>query len=341
MSTTYPDELKIRWYKQKYYLDQGFLKPIIGGRRDEYNPFDLYKQGNRAFDSLHFKFADLNLKDDTAIESFYSRYGPLGFFNREILKVVSYNPSLTHLFKLPNSSPVAGVHRFSDELIPMDDLIDKFHIPTSKLPIPNENDVVMPISEISSFDTWESVDEFKRECASFKMIVDFRHAVAKQNYPLIRKILLENCSNPDEIRSYDNGQLLANANFFIIAYVNTELDNMVSPCLDFDQSSLGISKNITWRCNSLLTALYMMLFVDITRGASTCRCSNEKCRRRFEPVKPGTKYCCPSCQTTAKTRRSRKKSEVVSLWSQGKSPEEISNIINIDINQIKQWIEVN
>lgn len=304
MSTTHADTIKGRWHRRKFYIDRGFIKPVPGWRVDDYNPFDFYRPGER--DNLHYIFASLDLGDEAAIEGFCSRFGLLGFFNRKILKIVSDNPSRAHRFNLPGNSPYAGVQKTSRELMSMDELIETFHIPEEKFPKPKEeDDVVIPNPRITVLDTWESVKDFQEECTTFRWIMDLQDAISEKDIPKIRELFHNR--KYGEVDKDDDTSVLLSATVAVMWAVNGELENMVSPSLAFDDSSSGISKNITWRCDSLLTSLYMMIFLDITRGVLTKRCEFEKCRRYFEASGPEVKYCTPSCQTRAKTKRYRDK----------------------------------
>lgn len=313
MSTTHADIIKGRWYRQKYYIDRGFIKPAPGWKVDDYNPFDFYRRGERERDNLHHIFASLDVDDDAAIEGFCSRFGLLGLFNREILKVVSYSPVMAHLFKLPENSPYIGVQRFLDVLMPMDELMDTFHIPEEKFLLPKQDDLVMPDTRITVLDTWESVKDFKRECITFRWIIDLQNAITDKDIPKIRELFRNSDSRVYQAAAgeHDDTRILLGATGAVMWAVNGELENMVSPLLTFDDASNGISKNITWRCDSLLTSLYMMIFLDITRGVLTKRCEFEKCRRYFEASGPEVKYCTPSCQTRAKTKRYRDKQKEI------------------------------
>jgi hypothetical protein len=308
MSNTHADILQGRWYRKKYYIDDGFIKPVPGARVEPYNIFDFYLPGNRQRDSIHQIFASVDLNDDKAITGFYTRFGPLGLYNREIIKIVAFPPNLRHIYRMPESSPVAGVQRDINELMPMDMLMGKYHIPRDVFPIPIEGDLVLPDKKVATLDTWEPVDKFREECIRFRWILELRNAIADKNIMEIKE-LLESSNNQlyrNAVKGKDDNGLLYIATGAVMWAVNGEMENRVTPLLMFDERD-GISKKISWRCDSLLTALYTMIFLDITRGVLTRRCENEKCTKFFEAGNPKVRFCSTSCQSAVKTQRYRDK----------------------------------
>ncbi len=309
MSTTHADVLRGTWYRQKYYIEDGFIKPY-GGNIEAYNPFDFYKEGNREWNNLHHAFARIDLENEQEIEGFCSKFGLLGLFNREISKVVSYRHG--------NDLYYAGVPRRSDELMPMDKLISKFHIDRERFSGPKETMdkdgyTLLQDNRITALDTWELVGDFKRECRRFKWIIDIQAAVADNDIFKIKELLKESDSPVYHDLAKETGKrVLLVANGVIMWHINQELENMVSPLLTFDDKSNRISKSVMWRCESLLTSLYTMLFLDITRGALTRRCKKADCGRFFEAANASVKYCDSSCQVADKTKRYRDKKKTAS-----------------------------
>ncbi|MHB1406708.1 MAG: hypothetical protein ACYCV0_14105 [Desulfitobacteriaceae bacterium] len=310
MSTTHADKLKSSWFRQKYYIDGGYIKPFTGQTPQRYNPLDFYKPstpGHRSTDSLHHKFANLDLSKESEIEGFYTNYGPLGLFERDIINVVAFQPDLQNIYRMPDISPVAGVQRFSNELVPLDELINRYHIPEDKLPIPKPGDLVMPITEITALDTLERLEDFKAEVLRYRRTLDLRYSLADKDTGKLRDILVQDRhpSTRKNVLEMNETELLITASGLVLWEVNGAMENRVHPRLTFNSSGYEISKEITWDCDSLLTALYVMIFLDISRGALTRRCL--KCNQYFEPEpsRPNTKYCSPSHQAAAKTQRLR------------------------------------
>lgn len=304
MSTTHPDNLKSSWFKQKYYIDGGYLKPAPGQTPTRYNPMSLYKPSTtdqRVTSSLHHLFANIDSSNESEIEKFYTTYGPLGLFEEDIVNLVAFSPDLEHIYPMPKESPIAGVQRFSNELMPISDLQRRYHIPEDKLPFAFKGESFIPSTEVSSRDTWESLEDFRKELVKFRRIVNLRIALADKDIKQI-KILFSDRKLQDDLT---DKELLLITSGQILWDINSAMENRVYPILDFDDVGYGISKSITWQCDSLLTALYAMVFLDISRGALMKRCG--KCGVYFESMRPNTKYCSPSCQASAKSQRFRNK----------------------------------
>lgn len=298
---------KANWYRQKYYIDKGYLKPAPEAVVGEYNPFDFYRTGNRIKDNLHHLFAGVDLSDEKEIVAFYSKYGPLGLYNRDILKIVAFPPYQSHLYPMPEKSPVAGVQRFTGELIPLPEIVAKYNIPMGKLPVPPKGDLVISEARPTILDTWESVKDFKYECERFKWVMELQSFIPGKDLPSIRRLFEESSNEAfwKVAKEKDETKILLTATGFVLWTINQELVYRAYPYLTFDESSTGISKDIFWQCESLLTAMYAMLLKDITRGVLSRKC--EKCSQFFEAKNPDIKFCSISCQTSAKTKRFREK----------------------------------
>lgn len=65
----------------------------------------------------------------------------------------------------------------------------------------------------------------------------------------------------------------------------------------------------SWEYDSLLSAMYLMLFLDFLQGRKIRKCGNSLCGRFFKANRDDQKYCSPECQNRAKVRRSKKKAK--------------------------------
>lgn len=337
------DYPKARLYRrQNYYIENGFVIPISESQKESYNPFNEYgKEGKRYNKSPHHVFASIDINNKEEIEWFYYNYGPLGLYKKEIRCLANYDPSFSHIFKLPDDSPVVGVQRFSSMLVPMNELVEEWHIPISKLPIPDTNGDYIPVDEVTPNDTWEKHDDFIDECLKFKWIMDLKEAYDKKEIERIKELLKSKPLSYD-IEQADAKRIMFSASSYIVYTINSEIEHMVTPLLNWDDNGYGISKNITWRCENLLSSLYMMILLDITRGAYTFKCP--KCNKWFDAQRLETTYCSPSCQTSSKEERKRenielkKKDEVLKLLSEGKSISEVSSLLKVRKKTINEWI---
>jgi hypothetical protein len=74
------------------------------------------------------------------------------------------------------------------------------------------------------------------------------------------------------------------------------------------KATLGEHGNLTrdWRCNTLLQAMYVMLFLDLTGGAKIRGCASHDCSNHFRVgPQPGSKYCSKAHARRAATRMQR------------------------------------
>jgi hypothetical protein len=61
-----------------------------------------------------------------------------------------------------------------------------------------------------------------------------------------------------------------------------------------------------WRCGSLLEAMGVMLFLDLTGGNTIKRCQSRGCLNYYRVgSQPQSKYCSDQCATRASTRLGR------------------------------------
>lgn len=78
-----------------------------------------------------------------------------------------------------------------------------------------------------------------------------------------------------------------------------------------------------WYCKNLLSAMYTMFFLDVTKGIDVRTCANETCLKPFVPSDPRKIYCSPECLTTQRQRNYRKR----------KKDKDKSHIDNKGVNQ--------
>jgi hypothetical protein len=125
----------------------------------------------------------------------------------------------------------------------------------------------------------------------------------------------------------------------LTGYLNNEIAEGANLKMVFDPVSFAISKEIQWKCESLLGALYIMFINDIANGMKIRRCIN--CGKYYRGGRPEMKYCGTSCQNRAKTKRYQEQIKAVqNMYSHGKSVEEIARELKKDVKQIKKWTEM-
>jgi hypothetical protein len=60
-----------------------------------------------------------------------------------------------------------------------------------------------------------------------------------------------------------------------------------------------------WHCNTLLEAMYLMVYLNLKGGAKLQECASHDCYEYFRPGPQETIYCSPEHQSRATTRRLR------------------------------------
>lgn len=81
--------LAARWWKQRYFVEDGLIRPVVGSKREMYDPLEAYFQRHlwRINPPLHLALARLNPLDDEQVERFCSTWGLLGLFQHPLLQV--------------------------------------------------------------------------------------------------------------------------------------------------------------------------------------------------------------------------------------------------------------
>lgn len=315
------DEFKMEWYKSGedgrplYFIAKGYIRTLPDRNVVLYNPLELYKENpiDRHSDNLHHVFANINLLNNKAIAEFYNKYGPLGLYEREVFNIVSFPPHLSHLYPMPSKrvgeswidSPIAGVKWNSNELMPLRDLQKKYHISNDKLILPNPGDKILKTINITALDTWESLKEFKEMCKNFKALMALIVLLFKKETDIknIKTILSDDLLI--NIADFNDKEVLHYASHYVRREIAMNIENRVSPSLEIDDTGYRLSNKIIWKCDSLLTCMYLMAYCDITRGANLKRCEREKCRKWFESSRKETEYCSVKCQVAEKSKRYR------------------------------------
>lgn len=180
----------------------------------------------------------------------------------------------------------------------------------------------------------ESVEEFIKELKRMRVIVSMREAIATNNIEYLKfgidfldemnwqeaegepwrsysseykSILETNEDQADDIRF-----LTLCANISIKREVNKQLLN-VNPVINFDgyfedeQQFHG-----TWKANNLLSAMYVMLYMDLIGGKGIKKCQNKTCPEWFVVYGNDDRkiYCDNTCARQQAQREYRKRKKV-------------------------------
>jgi len=81
--------LQAGWVRRRYFIRDGYIRPIQGSEVVVYDPFEEYygTDAARSGRSLYQHLVDLDLSDERAIEEFASRWGLLGLFQHRLVQV--------------------------------------------------------------------------------------------------------------------------------------------------------------------------------------------------------------------------------------------------------------
>lgn len=118
---------------------------------------------------------------------------------------------------------------------------------------------------------------------------------------------------------------------------------LITPNLKFTRTvgQLMATPAWNWSVPNLISAMYFMLFMDLTTKGPPLKCANPGCNQFFFPVnaKKDTIYCSHTCYNRAHQRNNKaRKKEVRALWRDGKSSEEITVTTGLDLERVSRWV---
>ena len=107
----------------------------------------------------------------------------------------------------------------------------------------------------------------------------------------------------------------------------------------------GLRCVLSWECDNLLAALYLMAQLDITDRGPLRRCENSKCRNFFRSKDIKGKYCSQRCKDRARDHRKeekkqkKRKDEAIELYNEGHSISEIARIKSARESTVQNWLK--
>jgi len=170
--------------------------------------------------------------------------------------------------------------------------------------------------EVQDIEISIPVKEIFNEIKALRLLLSFFHAAEQKNieqlkdlYPEVteNEIITGKISNIPSWEVYDNEDILLSARNLISEALSSTLEG-VSPSFEYDQDT---PPAIDWNCKNLLSAIYLMVSLDMAEGKAPLFCQNDLCGRVFSPSKGVVRYCSQTCQTRVKARKykQRKKKE--------------------------------
>jgi len=335
--------------------------------------------------SPHQIFANIDVSDNESIEAFYKDFGPLGFYNRDVIALVQPNS------KSSKGIPIVAIVRDSINrsnnfrLLSLEELKEKYHIANKKVKnittddvlfqmpsdecidtsesikdffkddegddegddeILNPDDILHEIPVIDSFNAWESLEDFKEAHGIFTWVMNLVINLEHKNVQKLKELIFS-----DNIHiAYDpkipmEEHILSEASRHINFNISTQLNDTVSPTSSMDELGNNLSRDITWKCKSLITAMWLMLLLDITKSKYNSKCAN--CGKWFYAGRPHGLYCGNTCKYRANKRNQKykaehlKKDNVMKLLRQGTSIEKVIKLKGIRKKTIEKWMKEN
>ncbi|GMB02047.1 hypothetical protein [Pelosinus sp. IPA-1] len=342
--------LTLKWYVKNFIIENDYITPIS----DDcifYNPFDYSEQNItkeqwiKIFNTPSPK--DLNKKKKYTLPAIFASLDSTNFnmllrwtqtfglpftnyfYNKNSLLSFKNFPKFEPADKHSDSTLEDKIHfnDFSKEVVIFRDMLDLYNAVRNK-------DKAYLIKHVKEIDPWEatqllplkdfSSEELYMECAS--IIQEDRKSL----------VLGE--------KDKELSTLISEALYLVQETMNRGLIG-VRPIITFtdsDKEKIYYIKEPKWQWEftSLLSSLYLMVFMDWVQGRSMQCCQNTKCTNYFIPSKNSSKYCSLSCQTASKQQRYRdeekKLAKALEACISGSTLEEASSEYNIDIERLEK-----
>lgn len=151
------------------------------------------------------------------------------------------------------------------------------------------------------------VEDLRRMADLYGIVLIDRRIVAALNTTLVGKPSAES-NNYDE---QSDDQILYLASSILSNWINKKLDGVkpvISPMLNFSLQG-------SWNAPHLLSAMYVMLYMDLTRGVALRKCRNKPCKDFFAVYGNDDRkiYCSESCASAQKQREYRQNKKIKKL----------------------------
>lgn len=273
-----------------------------------YNPFDFYYPSESH--SLHIKFASINTSNTSEILNFINEFGFLGLDIKERKETLEKQLGQIIIEIYKHSTKKESMFDDSERLI-------------STLKNACNLTINHDVSEAFESIHEESVERISLEVDKFRglliLIENKDNTTAEELYKLIFNAsdAYHQTFFEMDYGSYknDTNKLRLEANNCIIYRINDEL-SLVTPSIDitvFDNNKFQPQ----WKTNTLISALYTMLYLDLIQGKEIRQCKNPTCHNFFDVYgnyrikKFCTKRCAQAKASRNYRKRQKKKSEEV------------------------------
>lgn len=311
----YPKEFQMAWDIKSCRLNNDFIEEIKGLPEGLYNPFDHYRNGGT---ELYLQFIAIDENDPQSILRFINTYGFLGFRNdRERMYSESINSVIDSHQKINESTErlasllikqASKNPAFADEAI--QSISWKPNIELS----PEDYNDLFSIAQLEPES--ESLGDIKQEILVMRALVLLWQALrAKHREDVLTQLenlyLLDH--DDDTVDPMSRFKDLADTVLWYKAadslsrWVNQRLSG-VTPSLG-NMFAESCSFTGLWYSPHLLSAMYVMFFMDLTQGVILRKCQNKTCKEFFSVYGGDERkiYCSDRCAKAHAQREYRRR----------------------------------
>lgn len=337
------------WIVKPCQLTEDSIEEIKGQPTTSYKPFDYYIKGEK---ELYTEFAAIDEDDPKAILKFISKYGFLGFKNdierkhRKDLKSAeeihekineAYRDIAVDAIKRVLENPFSAYDLIQESISMSNDKKSESsekQNADNKTPQQLAEDLQQYILNMPPES--EKIEDIKREILAMRCLVLMWIGLNTRSRDMVldqlKHLYLLDYTNPDRtnikitpeelvaetMESFNDtmdAYVFYHGSRLLSRLVNKHLKG-VSPMLSNYNNILDCT-NFTefWDTPHLLSAMYVMFYMDLTRGVTLRKCQNQTCRQFFTVYGNDERkiYCSESCANAQKQReyRRRKKAKEV------------------------------
>ena len=319
---------EMKWLRKKSRIEDGIIVEVRGYPVEWYNPFNYY--GANCERSLYLEFSDIaynymidpEYNGNKRIGEFVSTYGFLGLERceldaaetKEYDEMARTGALLLSRCRRDHLADHASIKDTTNAIINsfpypdlVNDILDKADIISDSTAFMQLFEELKEAGQLKP--CAERVDDFVYEATTMLMSINLWQAVSQENLSMTKEYLRTFWINSDEQDS-DFAQALElgskqpwitykYAMKLIRVIVDGHLQN-IAPVLNC--GGLKPSFKGTWKVPNLISAMYLMLYMDMVGGKVVRRCNNETCNHFFSSNDKRKIYCSPEC-TSAQTQR--------------------------------------